>query len=332
MPVLTRSREAMERAFKQPHSVGDENKHKLLTPTSLSPASSTYKSLISKPVCTAGGKRLRATADRKRSTCSWDCRYRTDLKDKRAKARAADQVHKFLSRPISFAQSFYFPYMHELDLRHPLAKPFLSAKQPLSMDHVDLLARMVRLFARDTANTVFIAYSLLCRYLAVVRRRVSMAAASVHGLLCAAALLAFKLAEEVDLEVEPCIHALSLQCTRQHVLGYERKIAAALSWQLIGPPTPDEAAHALLDCLFAGDEGMSMEAKTLLIGCVGDPVSEFFYSRPVDAHSVVQATLAALHALFTALCPSCLVDWNECMIENDLLEHFECKFKQYSSQ
>jgi hypothetical protein len=150
-------------------------------------------------------------------------------------------------------------------------------------------------------NTAFIAMSLVCRYLTAHDKKV-LGRAAQEALLVAGCLLAFKVAEEVDLDIDHCLKQFRLACNRRQVLSAERKICVRLEWRLNGPVTVEEAGFAILDALDASCV-LDQRVKGLLVQCCGDlAVRAFFECKPGGgAVSVVSIVALCLEKLLRSL-------------------------------
>ena len=309
MPVLTRSKEALEQIFKTPQPPSSVEQHTALlpTPTSLSPASEKRA---------RRGKRLRLSAEISHTVSrsmsvssgdSWSGRSSVPATQKQLPPLRPDpdQVRRFLdTKKLCFQPTPQLEYLVDLEKRNSVCFRDLrfTTYTPVTNDHYQLLLDMVLVCSPNDApsNTAFTAYALLARYLSDTGSKRVSGRALQEALLCACCLIAFKLVEEIDMELNLVIKRLHLSCSYRQIVHAERKVCAGLGWRLHGPPTPDEAVHAVLDSLDI-DMKLDYASKAMLAHCCAQVTVECLLEN--SCAGVISAAAAALMALFSTLCP-----------------------------
>ena len=245
MPVSTRSR-----GF--PASIP--------TPTSLSPPSDKSSSISSScvkgkpPVVNIvdvqphpekrrtrsnGAKRIRLDPDdnltKTHSTCtladSWQTRrpitLSLDMSMEGPLKQFASDLSNLKSRPRIWSPNFLF--IKDCLGRHKHdTQAMFTRSSKLSIDHLELLIHMAGKTAELPANTALSAFQLCHQFLIRTEKRVC--GPMQDAILLASLMLAFKVEEEVDVDVNDVIRKCRLQCTRDQVFKYEGKLCMGLSW------------------------------------------------------------------------------------------------------
>lgn len=329
MPVLTRSKETLAQAFKTPSLPSNDMTAQCRlypTPTSLSLSSGKKSGKRARLLSTSSTTSTLSTASSSASSTtssasstlsmikstgdSWRGRSAVTGAQKRFPRRLGpdpNSVAQFMqgipeSGILSFHPTTQLDYLVDLEKRSrvELQNVRFTAKCAVKRVHFELMLRMVLMTSPGECpmNTALTAYFLLCRYLNEDKRMRVAGQAFQDALLVACCLIAFKLVEEVDLGVDEVIAQCHLCCSQRQVLKMERRLCVVLEWKLMGPPTPEEAAHAVLDSLDT-NSCLGYACKALLVQCCVDVISDCIFENG-HTFSMVGMSAVCLQALFSA--------------------------------